>query len=171
MARFSCGICSWLGGFCLFKRPSPALSGCSLDLLHISPRLWESQPPQPLCERLEIIWPSEKVLVPLASSSFQLRGRGRSLTLQGQGLLGVLGMWQRQAPRETRLLVACLGHVCNPLGVSAFIWEVFKGTRHIARVCVSVQVAGLSCSPRAVSILCTAHVATKGPWGVCWFCY
>ena len=80
-------------------------------------------------------------------------------------------MWQRQAPRETRLLVACLGHVCNPLGVSAFIWEVFKGTRHIARVCVSVQVAGLSCSPRAVSILCTANVATKGPWGVCWFCY
>ena len=38
-----------------------------------------------------MIWPSEKVLVPLASPSFQLGGRGRSLTLQRQGLLGVLG--------------------------------------------------------------------------------
>ena len=65
---------------------------------------------------------------------------------------------------------ACLLHA---LGMSATLWvlessfgKCSKGTRHVARVCVSVEVAVLPCSPHAGSILSTAHVDSKGPWGV-----
>lgn len=76
-------------------------------------------------------------------------------------------MWQHQAPHEAHMLVACLGHVCNPLGVGAFIWEVFRGhPAHRTRVCQRGR-AVPSCSPHAAGVPSTAHAATEGPWGVC----
>lgn len=65
------------------------------------------------------------------------------------------------------MLVACLGHVCNPLGVGVFIWEVFRG--HPAH-CTHVYQCGravLFCSLHAASVPSTAHAAMEGPWGVC----